>query len=71
MAKKSSKKKDWIADAIKNPGALHKKLNVPQGQSIPADKLEKASQSDNPTTKRQANLAKTLKKINRKRKKKK
>jgi len=54
--------KNWIKKAVgKHPGALHSHLGVPQGQKIPAAKLAKASHSSNPTIKREANLAKTLK----------
>lgn len=53
--------KKWIAGAIKHPGALHSHLGVPQGQKIPASKLAKATHSSNPTIRREANLAKTLK----------
>ena len=53
--------KNWIAGAIKHPGALHKSLGVPAGKPIPAKKLEAATHSKNPTTARRANLAKTLK----------
>ena len=53
----------WIQGAIKHPGALHRQLGVPQGQKIPAKKLAKAAKSDNPTLRRRANLAKTLKKM--------
>jgi len=53
--------KNWIKGAIKHPGALHRTLGVPEGQKIPAGKLEAASHSENPTTRRRANLAKTLK----------
>jgi hypothetical protein len=52
--------KNWIAGAIKHPGALHRSLGVPQGQKIPAKKLSKATHSSNPTVARRANLAKTL-----------
>lgn len=51
----------WISGAIKHPGALHRALHVPDGEKIPAKKLEKASHSDNPTMRRRAALAKTLK----------
>lgn len=54
-------KDKWIQGAIKHPGALHKSLGVPQGQKIPAAKIEKASHSSNPTLAKRANLAKTLK----------
>lgn len=53
--------KNWIKGAIKHPGALHSHLGVPQGQKIPAAKLAKATHSSNPTIKREADLAKTLK----------
>jgi hypothetical protein len=53
--------KKWLKGAIKNPGALHRKLGVPEGEKIPADKLEAATHSKNPTTRRQANLAETMK----------
>jgi hypothetical protein len=51
----------WIGAAIKRPGSLHKELNVPQGQKIPAKKLAKASKSSNPTLRKRAVLAETLK----------
>jgi hypothetical protein len=51
----------WIQGAIKHPGALHRTLGVPQGKKIPAAKLAKAAHSSNPTTRRRAALAKTLK----------
>lgn len=57
-------KDKWIQGAIKHPGALHKTLGVPQGQKIPAAKIEKATHSSNPKTAQRANLAKTLKGFN-------
>jgi hypothetical protein len=54
-------KKNWIAGAIKKPGSLRKILGVKKGKSIPEAKLEKAANSKNPTTKKRAVLAKTLK----------
>jgi hypothetical protein len=45
--------KNWIAGAIKHPGALHKELHVPAGEKIPAKKLGGVEG-------RRANLAKTL-----------
>ena len=50
----------WISGAIHHPGALHRQLGVPEGEKIPAAKLEKAAHSENPTLRRRANLAKTL-----------
>lgn len=57
-----SKKKggNWIAGAIKHPGALHKSLGVPAGKKIPASKLRAAAKGDSKTAKR-ARLAITLK----------
>lgn len=51
----------WIQNAIRHPGALHKALRVPAGQRIPEEKLEKAEHSNNPTMRKRANLAETLK----------
>jgi hypothetical protein len=56
------KKKNWIQDAIKKPGALHKMMGVPEGETIPASKLEKAAQKGGKLGKR-ARLAQTLKKM--------
>jgi hypothetical protein len=53
--------KKWIKSAIKKPGALRKTLGVKKGQKIPAAKLKKAEHSKNPTTRKRAALAKTLK----------
>ena len=55
--------KQWIKGAIKHPGALHKTLGVPAGKKIPAAKLKKAEHSKNPTTRKRAHLAETLKKL--------
>lgn len=52
---------NWIAGAIKKPGALHKALGVPKGEKIPEKKLEKAENSDNPKLAKRARLAETLK----------
>jgi hypothetical protein len=53
----------WIQEAIKKPGALHKSLHVPKGEKIPAKKLEKATHSKNPTLRKRAILAETLKNL--------
>lgn len=52
--------KNWIAGAIKKPGALHKALGVPEGQNIPQKKLTKAANSNSPKMRQRAALAKTL-----------
>jgi hypothetical protein len=56
-----AEKKKWIKEAIKHPGALHKELGVKEGKKIPEKKLEKAEHSKNPTMRKRANLAETLK----------
>jgi hypothetical protein len=66
IAKKDGGKADhWIAGATKNKGALHRKLGVPEGEKIPAKKLAKAEHSKSPTERKEANLAETLKGMNR------
>lgn len=51
---------NWIAGAIKKPGALHTSLGVPQGKKIPAGKLAAAAKKPGVVGKR-ARLAQTLK----------
>lgn len=65
MAKKDDR---WIQKAInpENKGALRKKLNVKEGEKIPLKKLEKAAHSKNPTTRKQAILAETLRGLRKK-----
>lgn len=53
--------KNWIAGAMKDKGALHRSLGVPEGKKIPEAKLEKAEDSDNPKLAKRARLAETLK----------
>lgn len=53
--------KKWIANAVKHKGALHKTLGVPEGKKIPESKIKKAEHSKNPTTRKRAVLAETLK----------
>lgn len=52
--------KKWIAGAIKKPGQLHRDLGVPQGEKIPAGKIDAAAKSKGKVGQR-ARLAKTLK----------
>ena len=51
--------KNWIAGAIKKPGALKKELGVKKGEKIPAKKLEAAAKKKGIEGKR-ARLAETL-----------
>jgi len=54
--------KNFIKAAIKHPGALHRQLNVPQGQKIPASKLAAAAKKPGKIGQR-ARFAQTLKKL--------
>lgn len=57
--------KKWIQEMGMKKGALHEKLHVPEGEKIPEKKLMKAEHSKNPTERKEANLAETLKGLNR------
>jgi len=56
-------KEKWIQNAIKpsSKGKLHEALGVPIGKKIPEKKLEKAEHSKNPSLRKKAVLAETLK----------
>lgn len=58
----AAKKKNWIQDAIKKPGALRKQLGVKGDKDIPAKKLNAAAKKGGKLGQR-ARLAKTLKKM--------
>lgn len=66
--KPAKHKKNWIAKAIKKPGALHAELGVKKGNKIPAKTLAKAAKKGGKEGKR-ARLAETLKSLNHKHKK--
>lgn len=53
-------KKNWIAEAVKKPGALRKQLGAKAGEPIPAGKLEAAAKAPGKLGQR-ARLAMTLK----------
>lgn len=59
-------KKNWIKNAIKKPGALHKELGIPEGKKIPKKTLTKAEKSSNLTLRKRAVLAETLGKLRKK-----
>lgn len=63
LSEEKEKKKKWIQDVIKKPGALHKSLKVKSDKNIPVSKLEKASKKGGKLGKR-ARLALTLRKLN-------
>lgn len=58
-------KKNWIQNAIKNPGAFTAKAKA-AGMSVGAytNRVTKSNSKASATTKRQANLVKTLNKLN-------
>jgi hypothetical protein len=56
-------KKNFIAGAIKHPGALRKSLHAKAGKPIPKAALAKAAKSKNPTLARRARFAITLSKL--------
>jgi hypothetical protein len=58
--------KKWIQQAIKKPGALRKTAGAKKGKNISAKKLNQLAKKPGITGKR-ARLAKTLKKLNKKR----
>lgn len=55
---------NWIKDAVKKPGQLHKDLGVPQGQKIPQSKIDSAAKQKGKVGQR-ARFAQTLKKMRR------
>ena len=56
----ATKSKNWIAEAIKKPGALKKSMGVKKGEKIPASKLASAAKKPGKMGQR-ARLAQTLK----------
>lgn len=61
---KTEKPKDWIQSVIKHPGALHEQLGIPNDKKIPLALLKKSAESSNKLLAKRANLALTLRKIN-------
>jgi len=53
----------FIQDMHMQHGALHRQLGVPEDETIPAKKLAAAKHSSNPTERKRAILAETLKKM--------
>ncbi len=58
--------KNWIAGATERKGALHRRLGIKPGKKIPRETLIKASHAGGEEG-REAHLALTLRKINRRR----
>lgn len=65
VRKNPNKGGNWIAGAIKKPGALRRSLKVKAGQKIPAGKLAKAAKKGGKLGAR-ARLAETLGKLRKK-----
>ena len=53
---------NWIAGAVKHPGALHEQLHVAEGKKIPLKKLDAAAHKPGLLGER-ARLAETLRKM--------
>ena len=56
----------WIKSAIKHPGALRRTAGVKKGQKIPLSVIRRLKKSKNPTTRRRAALALTLRRLRKK-----
>ena len=55
----------WVQKAFaNNKGALHRTLGIKPGEKIPEAKLEKAEHSQNPTTRKRAQLAENARHFN-------
>lgn len=63
MKKQRGRGRNFIAGAIKHPGALHRDLGVPQGKRIPAALLREAAKRPG-VVGRRARFAETLKGLN-------
>ena len=50
----------WMEHMHMKKGALQQELGVPQGQKIPAKKLDSAENSSNPAEAKEASLAATF-----------
>lgn len=51
----------WIQDAVKKPGDLHKKLHIPEDEKIPESKIEEAEESGSKDLKEKAQFAENVK----------
>ena len=60
-----AKSGNWIANAVKNKGSLHRELHVAVGSKIPQGKLDRAAKAGGKLGKR-ARLAKTLESLHKK-----
>jgi hypothetical protein len=60
MGRSKKESNDWMEDAVKNPGYLHKALKIKQDRDIPISRIDKATHSSNQKIAKAANLAKTF-----------
>ena len=62
--KREGRKDNPLEEVAENTskGGLHRSLHIPSGQKIGAKRIEAATKSSDPKTRRQANLAKTYEK---------
>lgn len=65
--KKRKKDIKWIQKAIETPGALHRSLDVPEGETIPMEKinskieeLQKSAEGDKKLSKKERKLLRRL-----------
>ena len=61
MSRAQKNDRMWIKDAVKHKGSLHRELGIPSDKKIPEKTLKRAEHSENPTLRKRANLAETLK----------
>lgn len=61
-AKMAARKPLQHVSETTSEGGLHRSLGIPEGEKIGAKRIEAATHSRNPKTRRQANLAKTYSK---------
>lgn len=63
MARRKTRRKNWIQSAIKKPGAFTRWCKQHGYSGVTAECIAKGKKSKNPTTRRRANLAATLRKL--------
>jgi hypothetical protein len=68
MAKPKRKRKNWIKQAIKHPGALRRSMGVKKGGKIPAGRLRSAAKKPG-TLGRRARFAQMLRSFTSKKRK--
>ena len=64
MAKK--KKKDWMQDAVKHPGAFTEYCKRKGFDGVTQECINEGKKSSNPTVRKRATLAETFRKVHKK-----